>query len=252
MTVSAQPEAVLSPLPKADGSATYSYAGYTITASANGPVEAQKRDEHPYEALVDVVVRPASGVGGTRERHLESLLQQSLRQLILVKNFPRCVVQIVLQVIATPTNEYVNTKLVQASSNLLIIPALLQTAVLALVSAAVPMRATATSAVAAISPSDGETQITMDPSPREADKSRSVHVLAFTSFGVLLLAESEGDFSMAEWDQVYQVSQSACCGAADSNGTHAVLDEANQKGPDMRQFIRSAAESKVAADLYWK
>lgn len=64
MTVSIQPEAAMSPLPKADGSATYSYAGYTITASANGPVEAQKRDEHPYEALVDVVVRPASGVGG--------------------------------------------------------------------------------------------------------------------------------------------------------------------------------------------
>lgn len=53
---------------------------------------------------------------GTRERHLESLLQQSLRQLILVKNFPRCVVQIVLQVTEAPTNEYVNTKLVQASS----------------------------------------------------------------------------------------------------------------------------------------
>lgn len=68
MTVSTKPEAVLSPLPKADGSATYSYGGYTITASANGPVEAQKRDEHPYEALVDVVVRPASGVGGQFSR----------------------------------------------------------------------------------------------------------------------------------------------------------------------------------------
>lgn len=64
MAVLVPPEAVLSPLPKADGSATYSYAGYTITASVNGPIEAQRRDEHPYEALVDVVVRPASGVGG--------------------------------------------------------------------------------------------------------------------------------------------------------------------------------------------
>lgn len=64
MTASMQPEAALSPLPKADGSATYCYAGYNITASANGPIEAQRRDEHPYEALVDVVVRPASGVGG--------------------------------------------------------------------------------------------------------------------------------------------------------------------------------------------
>lgn len=137
MTVSFQPEAALSPLPRADGSATYSFAGYAITASANGPIEAQRRDEHPYEALVDVVVRPASGVGGeapflteyehreacgslslagTRERHLESLLQQSLRQLILVKNFPRCLIQIVLQITTTPANEYANTKLVQAST----------------------------------------------------------------------------------------------------------------------------------------
>lgn len=136
--------------------------------------------------------------------------------------------------------------------NLLIIPALLQTAVLALLSAAVPMRTTATSAVAAVSLSDGKTQITMDPSPREADKSRSVHVLAFTPSGELLLAESEGDFTMTEWDQVYETSRSACCGVADGNGIHAVLDETQQSGPDMRQFVRSAAESKVAADLYWK
>lgn len=64
MTASLEPQAVLSPLPKADGSATYSYAGYTITASANGPIEAQRKDENPYEAVVDVLVRPASGVGG--------------------------------------------------------------------------------------------------------------------------------------------------------------------------------------------
>jgi exosome complex component RRP46 len=137
MTASQPPVAALSPLPKADGSATYSYAGYTVTASVNGPIEAQRRDENPTESLVDVVVRPASGVGGefcslslpnfmvtssqtlekgTRERHLESLLQQSLRQLILIKNFPRSVIQVVLQVTASPANEYVNTKLVQAST----------------------------------------------------------------------------------------------------------------------------------------
>ncbi len=52
---------------------------------------------------------------GTRERHLESILQSSLQQLILVKNFPRCLFQIVLQVQASPRNDYVNTKLVKAS-----------------------------------------------------------------------------------------------------------------------------------------
>lgn len=252
MTVSLQPEAVLSPLPKADGSATYSYAGYNITASANGPIEAQRRDEHPYEAFVDVLVRPASGVGGTRERHLESLLQQSLRQLILVKNFPRCLIQVVLQITATPANEYVNTKLVQASSNLLMIPALLQTALLALLSAAVPMRATATSTVAAISIDSGDSQIIMDPSPRQADKSRSVHVLSFTSHDELLLSESEGDFTMDEWDQVYNSARKICCGSAKGNDIDMITDEDPQAGPDLRHFIRSAAEAKVTADLHWK
>lgn len=137
--------------------------------------------------------------------------------------------------------------------NLLIIPALLQTALLALLSAAVPMRATATSAVAAISFDGGNSQITMDPSPRQADKARSVHVLAFTSHDELLLAESEGDFTMDEWDEVYQTARKICCGsAAKGNEIDMVVDEDQQAGPDLRQFVRSAAEAKVTADLHWK
>lgn len=138
MTVAA-PEADLGTLPKADGSATFRYAVYTVTASVNGPIEAARRDEHPYKAHVDVIVRPAAGSGGksfqhhtttirvgsigtftehtyigTRERHLESLLESSLSQIILVKDFPRCLIQIVLQIESTPADDYVNTKLVQA------------------------------------------------------------------------------------------------------------------------------------------
>jgi len=64
MTTATVPEASLSTLPKADGSATYSFAGYKVTGSVNGPIEAQRRDEHAYEAHVDVVVRPAAGIGG--------------------------------------------------------------------------------------------------------------------------------------------------------------------------------------------
>jgi exosome complex component RRP46 len=114
MAVSAAPEANFDILPKADGSATYKHAGYTITASVNGPIEAARRDEHPYKANVDVVVRPAAGVGGTRERHLESLLASTLSQIIFVKDFPRCTIQVVLQIETSPANDYVNTKLVQA------------------------------------------------------------------------------------------------------------------------------------------
>ena len=55
----------LLPLRRADGSATHSAHGFSVIAAVNGPVEVQRRDELPEEATVDVVVRPAAGVGGS-------------------------------------------------------------------------------------------------------------------------------------------------------------------------------------------
>jgi hypothetical protein len=68
MTATAAPEVTFGVLPRADGSAKYSHAGYSVLASVNGPIEAQRRDEHAYEAHVDVIVRPAAGVGGGSPR----------------------------------------------------------------------------------------------------------------------------------------------------------------------------------------
>ncbi|KAK4672335.1 exosome non-catalytic core subunit rrp46 [Podospora pseudopauciseta] len=252
-TTSTAPAAALGVLPRADGSAKYSHAGYTVTASVNGPIEAQRRDEHPYEAHVDVIVRPAAGVGGTRERHLESILQSSLSQIILVKNFPRSLIQIVLQVEDSPENDYVNTKLVQASLNFSIMPALFQTAVLALLSAGVPIRATATATAIAIVPQDGTKRSVVDPSPRDVEIAQSVHVLAFTSHDELLLAESEGDFTVKEWDDVYETAKDVCCRPVPTKeGMEMVLDDEHTNGPDLRHFLRSTMENKVASDLHWK
>lgn len=65
MTINGQTKVELSHLNRADGSATYSHAGYTIIGAVNGPVEVQRRDELPEEATVEVTVRPATGVGGS-------------------------------------------------------------------------------------------------------------------------------------------------------------------------------------------
>jgi exosome complex component RRP46 len=129
----------------------------------------------------------------------------------------------------------------------------MQTAVLALLSAGVPMRATATATAVAITHQDGAKKTVVDPTPRDIETAQSAHVLAFTSHDELLLAESEGDFTVKEWDDVYETAKSVCChSAAAKEGMEMVLDDESTGGPDMRQFIRSAMESKVAADLHWK
>jgi exosome complex component RRP46 len=64
MAISSEATAKLSNLHRADGSAEFSHNGYTIIGSVNGPIEVQRRDELPEEAVVDVIVRPAAGVGG--------------------------------------------------------------------------------------------------------------------------------------------------------------------------------------------
>jgi exosome complex component RRP46 len=133
-------------------------------------------------------------------------------------------------------------------------PALMQTAVLALLSAGVPMRATATATAVAVVHQDGAKKTIVDPSPREIETAQSVHALAFTSHGGLLLAESEGDFTVKEWDDLYETAKGICCRAAPAakEGMAMVLDDEESSGTDMRQFLRSTMESKVAADLHWK
>lgn len=54
---------LLSSLNRADGSASCSRNGYSVFCAINGPVEVQRREEMPEEAVVDVVVRPAYGIG---------------------------------------------------------------------------------------------------------------------------------------------------------------------------------------------
>ncbi|PHH87644.1 hypothetical protein CDD83_8600 [Cordyceps sp. RAO-2017] len=251
MALVAEPTAELSHLSKADGSATFSCHGFTVIAAVNGPIEAPRRDENAFEALVDVIVRPAAGVGGPAERQLESLLQSTLRQLIPIRNFPRCMIQLTLQIMETPENAYVNKKLLQAQLNLTVIPALLHASILGLLSAAVPLKAIATAVTLAVRAEAGGDDILVDPSMPDADKARSVHVLAFTSEDELLLAESAGSFSAAEWDRVVDAGQSMCCRGRDP-GLDTDMSSGAPAMQSIKDFIRSIMEAKTSEDLHWK
>ncbi|KAL6873234.1 hypothetical protein J3F83DRAFT_732574 [Trichoderma novae-zelandiae] len=247
----APPSAELSHLPKADGSANFSFGGYTITAAVNGPVEAQRRDENPFEALVDVNVRPAAGVGGTAERQLEAILQPALRHLVAIRNFPRCVIQVTLQVMEAPENAYVNSKVLQPRLNLGIIPSLLHAAMLGLLTAAIPLKTVASATCLAITNADGSTAVKVDPSPTDIGQATSVHVLGFTANRDLLLAESEGSFTAEDWGRVLQTAESVCCRGQEA-GNDAEMGGYGAESENVLQFMRSVLEAKAAEGLHWR
>ncbi|UKZ79491.1 hypothetical protein TrVFT333_007246 [Trichoderma virens FT-333] len=221
-----------------------------LSSAVNGPVEAQRRDENPFEALVDVNVRPAAGVGGTAERQLEAILQPALRHLIPVRNFPRCVIQVTLQVMEAPENAYVNAKVLQPRLNLGIIPALLHAAILGLLTATIPLKTVASATCLAITNADGST-VKVDPTPAEIDQARSVHVLGFTANRDLLLAESEGSFSAEEWDTVLQTAEKVCCCSQEAEND-AEMGGYGAESENVQQFMRSVLEAKAAEGLHWR
>lgn len=128
----------------------------------------------------------------------------------------------------------------------------MQTAVLALLSACVPMATTAAAAVVAVVSEGSAPRLVVDPSPRELQTADSAHVFAFTAHGQLLLAESQGDFAMAEWEDAHAAAKKICCEAAKKDGMEMVLDDDKQAGPDLQGFLRSTMETKVAEDLQWR
>jgi exosome complex component RRP46 len=132
-----------------------------------------------------------------------------------------------------------------------ILPALIQTSILALLSAAIPLTATLTSAVLAVVNDAGTSRVALHPTAREIEQSQSLHVFAFTSHNDLILAESEGEFTMKEWDTVLNTAQRQCCASSSSEDVD-MTDNETLVGADLRNFTRSIMEAKIASDLYWK
>ncbi|KAK3046680.1 hypothetical protein LTS18_013309, partial [Coniosporium uncinatum] len=153
------PTATLSALHRVDGSATYSDAGYNILGAVNGPIEVQRRDELPEEAAIEVKVRPAVGVGSTRERHLESILHATLKGIILTHQFPRTLIQLTLQVVSVPEAPASHSRWLDPLLTLPLLPPLLPplpqtSSLLTLLSASLPVRTTFMSTIVATLPPD--------------------------------------------------------------------------------------------------
>lgn len=129
------------------------------------------------------------------------------------------------------------------------LPALLHASLLALLSAAVPLSMTFSAALLAVTKSG---DIARNPSAVAAKSATSLHVLAFSSKGHLLLNESHGRFDLDTWDSVREQAVLMC-------GENASLssdgDVAMGEGVDtvrLGDFIRETVEDRLHSDYAWK
>ncbi|KAL8767965.1 MAG: hypothetical protein Q9209_005636 [Squamulea sp. 1 TL-2023] len=213
-------DVILSPLDCVDGSATYSSNGYSVIAAVNGPVEVQRRDEIPEEAAIDVVLRPAAG------GYAKGILNLLSRR------------------------QFDKSYLFQRIHNLPLLPALLQSSILGLLSTSLPLTMTLTSTLVAVSRSG---ELVTGPSVKALKEATSLHVLAFSSHGELLVAKSEGTFDMDIWDQVYSRAENLCRGS--KTGDMAQTDDVDMEPSEsdsLEDSLRGIIGKKAVKDLRWK
>lgn len=92
-------------------------------------------------------------------------------------------------------------------------------------------------------------RVMRNPTLLQSHSASSIHVLAFSSHGDLLVAESEGTFTMDEWQAVYDAGKEICC---DESEDSVMQDEEGNNAGGMNMFVKSALHTKVSADLHWK
>jgi len=237
----------LKPLHFPDGSSVHNslQTGHQILASVNGPIEVQRRDELPEEAVLEIHIRPASGLSSPKERSLESLMHSTLRRVIQTERFPRTLVQVTLQVVSQPEAGRREEYQLNPVSELGILPALLHAALLALLSANIPLETTFAVALTAIVPADAlvkSSKVVLPTPSTDLSHATSLHVFAFTPERELLLSESEGNFDLEMWERACEEAEKACCGQSDIEVEEGAL----------QSWLRDVVREKVEKDQRWR
>jgi exosome complex component RRP46 len=107
-----------------------------------------------------------------------------------------------------------------------------------------------TSTLIAVSSNNNSRTLIQNPSLVEYESAKSIHVLAFTSHGELLLAESQGTFDLQDWDEVFETAKTLCLSEQEDADMQGGV-RLEEKKTNMLTFVKSALEEKVTQDLHW-
>jgi exosome complex component RRP46 len=134
------------------------------------------------------------------------------------------------------------------------LPHLLHTALLSLLSASIPLSTTLTSVLIALPTSSTHL---LSPTANEllrAKPIKSVHVFAFSGDGRLLLNESDGSFSYDEWEEACEMAEDVCCREEDEGGVSLGGEKmhVDGKSENLEQWLRELVRTKVEWEQRWK
>lgn len=122
---------------------------------------------------------------------------------------------------------------------------------MALLSTSIPLAMTLTATLVAV---DSNGALVVKPSAEQIKQASSIHVLAFSSYGDLLVIESEGDFTLDTLDEVQQKARLVCYGEErdESESGSEDVSMGMDDVPTLANVIKEAVEGKVAEEQRWK
>lgn len=251
--------AILHPLKNADGSVAYTApnGSHKIIAGVNYPVEVPYRsDEIPESTVIEVNLRPHNGVGMVKERHVESIVKQTLQAIVLGNETPRTMLQVTLQIAGVEPDEMLPGGIKEGGQGETYLPVLvgaINASVLGCLDAGVQMRQLVGAALVVIRDDLGE--LIQSPTVQERKLCQSLHVFGFTSHGKTLLMESEGNFTIDEWTEAHGLARKMVLGLNDNREDDDVQmkgDNLLNESTDVITMMRRALQARVSNDERWR
>ena len=118
-----------------------------------------------------------------------------------------------------------------------------------MLSTSLPLTATLSSVFVAVSP-DGT--FIDEPAPKQIETATSIHAVAFSSQGSLVLAECEGKFNIDQWEKVVNHAKTICLGAESAEEANEDVDMNEGQEDSLHDFVKALMDEKISNDQSWK